>query len=270
MKNKLAILLIVLFIIVGCSSEVADQPDDTVPQVDDSLDEVEATIELPDNFPVVSGAKLSSYFEFFGMYQYTYEYSGSMDQMRDELIGGLFDIGIVASGYSFSQYATGESQDIIMSDGSADGYLGYIVLHTDESNDFNDIVGYTVTVSEQIFNYEPFEIPLIEQGPPEDISIYKDAFLYDYQDRRDLFEANELFNYVYLIDYFSGNQELGEMLAEYREIHDFYLNDLNDRGYEVEENGTIVATNDDVEVRVRISPFYIGGSVHGAQIEIIK
>ncbi len=275
MKRKLfailIILTLVLFAACGGDDTSAIPESDPDPIEDTETIEVEADVELPENFPVLPDAVLARYFDIAGMYQYTFHYEGSASDMREYLIPNLYEVGILASGGSQSQFAGGSAEDIAMSSGDEEPFLGYIILHPDGASDYGDIKGYTLIVGDSIFNYQPYEHPVLQEevAEPTELSILPGSVLYEYQDRRDLFQNDELFRYFYKIDYFSGETVNGGV-KELWEVYEFYVNDLVERGFEVQDDNVILAQKDDISIRVAISPFYVGGSMHGAYIEIIK
>jgi hypothetical protein len=270
--KKLFLILVLILILPACSNDVANESDHNQPGVDSvgsKIEEIVPETPLIKDFPVVEGAKLVEYFDYYGMYQYTFYTENDEETIRETLIDGLEDIGIIASGYNTSQFAPLPAKDISMVDGSKKGSLGYIIIHPEGVEDYGNVKGYTVVVSEIIFNYKPLYMEPIEVSDQEAVPVYEGAVLVEYKDNTDDFIPTKIYTYFVKIDYFSGLDETEVLYPEVKEIYDYYINYFEDNNYTYDiYPSEIDATKRNEHVIVRVDSYSLSGVLVGARIVI--
>jgi len=270
--KKIFLVLLIVLIISGCANTSGESEQNQQAQDrsnDTQYEEVAPKKPLIEDFPVVEEAKLVEYFDFYGTYQYTFYTEKEEKEIRDYLIAGLKEIGIVATGYNTSQFTSYPSKDISMVDGSNQGALGYIIVHPKGSADYGDVKGYTVLASEILFDYEPIYMEPIEVSNQDLLPLYNDAILIEYEDNSEDFIPTKKYTYFVKIDYFSGLDETELMFPEVKEVYEFYINyfEQNNYRYDIYPN-EIDATKGSDHVIVNVSSYDISGVLVGAKIEM--
>src|SRR6056297_1068073 len=107
MIKKFAIIITLLFILSSCSSmdpvKVEEKQPNEPPKVaSEEYEKINAENPLPEEFPVIEDAVLVEYFDFYGMYQYTYASLKDEQEIIDKLITDLEEIGIMATCHNTS------------------------------------------------------------------------------------------------------------------------------------------------------------------------
>lgn len=274
MKKKWIVVFILISILTSCSNTNVVENGQSSNSVEDKLDpieleKIEAETPLPEGFPVVRGATLVEYFEYYGIYRYRYASDKRSKEIGEELIKELKDIGILASMNSKSLFADSPAIDIVLVDASKQGAIGYITIHTESNSDYSNIPGYTLNASDILFEYLPIELRELEIEGPKDIIIYPDSVLTEYVDEKESFEGTESYTYVKLIDSFSNIVEEESLPPEIQEIYDFYRDFFENERYRYElYPNKIEATRGRRNLRVKFSTFEISGVALGGKIEI--
>ncbi|MFW6030343.1 MAG: hypothetical protein ACOCRO_08830 [Halanaerobiales bacterium] len=272
MTKKLIIIFALLIILSSCSNmeNVEDaNPNQPPPEDSNEFEKIKAETPLPEKFPIVEGAVLVDYFDFYGMYQYTYATDKDGQDLVDILLISLKDIGIMATCHSSSQFAEPPSKDIVMVDGSEKGGIGYIIVHPEGASKYGDVPGYTVIASENLLDYEPIEIEEISIEIPGSVPIYPEAILVDYQDNSEEFIPTFNYTFFVYIDCFDSMDETELMLPEIREICDYYLEYFRENGFDYDiYPHEIDAFKRNDHIVVTITTYDISGVVVGGKIEI--
>lgn len=274
MIKKLIITITLLFILSSCSNMEPvtveeTQPDQSPTIASEEYEQINAENPLPGEFPIVEDAVLVEYFDFYGMYQYTYASHKDEQEIIDKLITGLEEIGIMATCHSTSQFAESPSKDVVMVDGSNQGGIGYIIVHPAGAKDYGDVPGYTVVATEIVFEYEPIKIEEVEIESPEELPIYPGAILVEFQDNSEEFIPTLRYTYFVEINCFSSMDETELMLPEIREIYDYYLGYFSEQNFDYDiYPHEIDAVKRNQNIIVTINPYDISGVIVGGKIEI--